>query len=325
MRENAFVPVYKQCNQGTIQEKWAAYQQPEGIRLPRYIDVELTNHCNFHCLMCPTGTGESKRTRGFMSDEVIEKVIENAVTYKIPVRLIGWGEPTLHPKFMHFVRELKKHHVLLHFNTNGSLLEDVDYREIVDLGVESLKFSFQGVDSQTYGEMRDGGDFERLIERINVLNQIRGERPYPYIQITTTITNESEEQVDKFKQLIAPYCDYYNIGRTKLSHLDQDKMTLPPEKKKKYQELLTRESVHKVPASKYCVELYDKLTVGWDGRVSACCTDTEYELTVGNIIHEDLQQIFNGDCVNQLRKTAASQDLSVIPKCRKCFGFIELR
>lgn len=44
---------------------------------PRIIELEITNHCNFQCIMCKTGNGQAKRDRGYMSEDVYGKLIND--------------------------------------------------------------------------------------------------------------------------------------------------------------------------------------------------------------------------------------------------------
>lgn len=46
---------------------------------------------------------------------------------------------------------LKSQGVLLHFNTNGLHLDDEMISKIIESGIDSIKFSFQGIDELTYG------------------------------------------------------------------------------------------------------------------------------------------------------------------------------
>ena len=92
MRLNPFKPIYAECNEGNSRQKI------DNLPIfPRCLDIELTNLCNFKCLMCPTGTGAHQRKKGLMSDAVFDKIIDEIKKYKTPLRFIRWGEPTLHP------------------------------------------------------------------------------------------------------------------------------------------------------------------------------------------------------------------------------------
>lgn len=96
-----------------------------GELLPVYIDVELTNLCNFNCRFYPAATKAMQRMRGYMPDNVAEAIAENVSKYHIGgVRFIRWGEPTLHPKYLDIIELIRKSGALVHINTNGSLLDD---------------------------------------------------------------------------------------------------------------------------------------------------------------------------------------------------------
>ena len=127
---------------------------------------------------------------------------------------------------------MKKTGAFIHINTNGSLLDREQIRQLIEMELDSMKFSFQGADEGTYNEMREGGDYNRLLSIVREMSELRGDRLFPYIQISTTLTAETAEQIENFKADIGEYCDYYNVGYTKLNHLDVDKMNIDDKEKK---------------------------------------------------------------------------------------------
>lgn len=173
MKNNPFSEIYKQCNSSSNIEKYEDICRNQN-KVPVYLDVELTNYCNIHCNMCPVGTGAMKRNKGFMSDKVFEKILDNIKRYHIKgVRFIRWGEPTLHLKFLDWAKALKDEGSLVHFNTNGLLLDEKMIRGIVDTKIDSVKFSFQGIDDLTYKEMRSGGSYSKLLSAIKMMYAMR--------------------------------------------------------------------------------------------------------------------------------------------------------
>jgi len=59
-----------------------------------------------------------------MSMELIEKLCLELKDCLIGgIRLIRWGEPTMHPQFLDILQKLKETGTLVHFNTNGTLLD----------------------------------------------------------------------------------------------------------------------------------------------------------------------------------------------------------
>lgn len=321
MRENPLLGIYKICNNGTNVDKYNRIVKHE-LELPRYLDVELTNCCNFRCCFCPTGTKSIKRPKGFMQDEVVDALIENVKKYHIPaVRFIRWGEPTLHPKYLDIIEKVKQTGSLIHINTNGSLITDEQIQKMVDMQLDSIKISFQGADEGTYNEMREGGDYNRLLQKVRRLHEIRGERELPYIQISTTLTRETVEQIESFKNDIEEYCDYYNVGYTQLTHLNVENMNIDNQEKKKIRELQEYEkNNHKYICT--CPEAFDKLSINWNGDVTLCCSDYDNFMIVGNILDMDLRQIFISEEADKYRKIVLSGEWSKIKCCSNCYEII---
>ena len=212
-KPNPLQPIYDECNAGNSVEKFASLPD-----FPRLIDVELTNTCNFRCLMCPTGNFSQVRSKGFMDEAVFYRILEQAAEHGTPLRFIRWGEPTSHPQFLEFLKATKEAGLLTHVNTNASYLDEEMMDALVELPLDCLKFSFQGVDRDSYMEMRNTDFFEELIEKITLFHKKRGDNPYPFILVSTTTTYETPEMIESFRQRVAPVCDDFNMGKTNRYH-----------------------------------------------------------------------------------------------------------
>lgn len=322
-RNNPFVPIYRTVNNGTNEEKYAALCS-EKESLPKYMDIELTNCCNFRCCFCPTGTKAMKRMKGYMSDEVADAIAWNVREYGIPgVRFIRWGEPTLHPKYIEIMEKIKRAGALIHINTNGSLLDQKQMQKLMDIHLDSIKFSFQGADEGTYNEMREGGDYQKLLNTIRSFHTLRGESDFPYIQISTTLTGETAEQIESFKSDVQEYCDYYNVGYTKLNHLNVDDMCISEEEKEKIRILQKEEKVNRTHLS-CCPEAFDKLSVNWNGDVTLCDSDYDNFMIVGNILDSDIKKLFNSKAAKVYRDALSKGQYGKIECCRTCYEQIPL-
>lgn len=318
MRINRFNGIYKKCNEGGNMEKYNHLPS-----FPRYIDLELTNYCNYKCLMCPTGVGSLKRKQGFMSQAIYHKIIEEIKAYDIGVRFIRWGEPTLHQQFYEFLKIAKDNHILCHFNTNGLLLDEAGMKRIIALEVDSVKFSFQGVDRNSYREMRNMDSFDELINKIKLLHHLRGDKMYPYIQVSTTTTYETNEQICSFQESLAPYTDLVTVGKTMLRYLDIEHSKLSTEEVERFGRLKNEESLLEKRRN-VCPEVYDKLSINWDGTVSACCSDHDNCMIVGDLNERSLKEIWNSKQLDSYRKIIARDDYDSLALCKNCFEYIEL-
>jgi len=315
-RINPFAKIYRACNTGSLAEKFAHLPC-----FPRYLDIELTNRCNFHCLMCPVGTSSIKRKKGFMDRELFHRILDEIQDHRTPLRFIRWGEPLLHPHILDFLTMAKSAGSLLHINTNGSLLSE-DYMDaFIGIPVDSIKFSFQGVDRRSYREMRNIDFFDGLLDRIRVLSERRGDRRRPYIHVCTSITYETPEQVQAFSKRVAPYADQISIGRTVLEHIDIPATRLSEEDRRTLQHLKEQESVVKKRLD--CPEIFDKLSINWDGTVSACCGDYDNLMLAGDVKQNSLHEIWYSDAINRFRRLLIADRHDDLPLCRFCYDALE--
>lgn len=313
-RPNPFQPIYDICNRGDSKAKLDALPD-----FPRYIDIELTNTCNFRCLMCPVGTSAMRRKRGMMSDDVFERLIAEMEPHKTPVRFIRWGEPMLHPRFLDYVRKANAIGSLTHLNTNGSLLTEAIMDELLSIPLDSIKFSFQGVDRKSYAEMRNTDFFDSLLETIRRLHTKRGEASRPFIHVSTTITYESAELVRHFRGAVREFADLVTVGRTVLEHIDPDAAKIGTEHIETLRRLKARETV--VKQHPECPEVFDKLSLNWDGTVSACCADYDNMMLVGDLRTGSLNEIWRSQRMRRYRELLADMRHDELELCRTCFDY----
>lgn len=313
-RTNPFDVHYRAINTIAPADKLAGLPD-----FPRIIDVELTNTCNFHCLMCPVGTNAQARKKGLMDEAVFLRVLDQAAEHGTPLRFILWGEPTLHPKWLDWMELTVRRGLLAHFNTNGSRIGEAEMRRLVDVGVQSVKFSFQGVDRKSYREMRNTDYYEELLAKVKLLHEIRGEARYPYIHVSTTITYEGPELVAAFRERVAAFTDKITVGRTELERFDISKAKLTDQESAALARMKGEEQlVRKHPN---CPEVFDKLSVHWDGRVSCCCRDFDGVMLVGDARTEALAEIWKAQKLMSYRQCLARGEYDRFELCRVCWDY----
>lgn len=312
MKTNPLQPIYDICNAGHSKEKFAKLPA-----FPRMIDIEMTNTCNFRCLMCPTGNFSQKRPKGFMDDAVFYKILDEIRPHKTPLRFIRWGEPFMHPRILDYLRACREAGVMTHVNTNGSKFTEEVMDALLDIPLDSLKFSFQGVDRKSYAEMRNTDFFDELIATIRRLHEKRGARSRPYIHVSSTITYESKDQVRAFERDMAPYVDAVSVGHTVLEYVDLNAVRLRPHELEELRRLKELESLIKIHPE--CPEVFDKLSVNWDGTVSACCHDSDNVMLIGDVRSKPIAEIWHSDVMNGHRVLLADMRHDELELCRTCY------
>ncbi len=248
------------------------YNSFEPPRFPRIVDIELTNHCNMNCWFCCQQS--MTRPKGFMEDEIFAKVAVECAFWKSAIRFIRWGEPFLHKDIFKYIYLAKSLSIPVHITTNGFLVDGKKAGEILRCDLDSIIFSFQGVSVEGYMEMRNASRevATKVFDNLCNLVKLRGKREKPYIQATTTITDETEEYVDVFiNHWFEVGVDAVGVGKTNLHRVSNDKT----------KELVPQETISLEHFR--CTEVYQKLSVDWDGKVSCCCGDPDNYMTIGDI------------------------------------------
>jgi radical SAM protein with 4Fe4S-binding SPASM domain len=260
-----------------------------------------------------------------MSEDTFMKIMADLKGYHVGLRFIRWGEPTLHRNIVKFFRMAKENGHLIHLNTNGQLLNETLIKDLIELGLDSIKFSFQGVDEKTYQEMRQDSSFSTLINNIRMTHQIRGDRLLPYIHIATTTTYETDLDIEKFKDNLKPYCDYVTVGKTKLEHINiNETKKLSKHQKSILADLKTKESMVE-DRLKICPEVFGKISIDWDGQITACCSDYNREMILGDISKSTIFEIFHNNIMENYRKILRNRNFEKISHCSRCFDIMALQ
>lgn len=318
MKENRIPPLrrfYEVIDNGTAASKIEMLPS-----FPRILEMEITNHCNFHCLMCKTGTGICQRERGYMTLEVFRKILREINSRDIAMKFVGQGEPMLHPQAIEMIRAASACGIVCHLTTNGSLLTEENIESLICSGLSSIKFSFQGVDAKGYQEMRLRDDFEALYQRIALFYKMRGNRDGPFISVCTSVTDETPEQIRIFRERFAPICDQVEVGLTTLEFIDAEKIQ-NQQTKERFLQIQEKQMLNKV---RYpcCNQVFDILAVHWNGDVTACCADTDNEMILGNLSEHSLEYFWNCEREQEFRRILSHGGYDNLPLCRHCYDFM---
>ena len=313
---NPFAKLYEKQNTGTAQEKHDTLPD-----FPRLIDIEPVGLCNFRCVCCPTGLQTLTRKQGFMDADTFDSIVEQCAEHGTAIRFIGWGEPLLHPKIVSFVFTATGYGLLTHLNTNASKLTPDLAEQLVDAGLSSIKFSFQGVDRETYAETRQTDFFGGMLRAIEIMGEARGHRALPYIAASTSTTYETPEQIDKFRALMEPLVDYLSIGKTIFDFIDAKASRAKPNQiaaHVRLKALQTQDLKHPDP----CPEVWDKLSIAWDGSIRVCCNDYNGVTNLGQA-KDSIAQAWNHSTMQEYRARLLNKEYSG-PLCGSCYDYAGL-
>ena len=149
------------------------------VEWPTALELELSNLCNFECVMC-TGDLSSKirRNRDHLpplevpyDDSFVDQVAELVPTLQ-QVRFSG-GEPLLHPilyKICDRIIELRPD-LRIDVSTNGSTL-NAKVRRLLERAKVQINISFESMRPEVYEAIRIGSDHALLLRNIDEFRQL---------------------------------------------------------------------------------------------------------------------------------------------------------
>ena len=282
--------------------------------LPAFVAIEPTNYCNYKCLMCPQSSEKSDSIlRGFMSDDVFNKVIDEIKTYAFEVFIQLGGEPLLHNKLIDFIKQAKNQGLITGISTNASLLDRDFAKRIISSGLDKLFITFTDKGKERYDKIWQGGVYENVKKNIiEFLNSKKGQQnPRVTLQIVKFFGEDDvltpdkvfleewkRRGVDSFSPVWATYWagDFKDEAMFRYKEAPRDDYYRP------------------------CGAIWRSLVVYWDGSISPCCNDLTRNYILGNIKENSIRELWNGEKMAGLREALVKKRYKEIKLCRNCLA-----
>ena len=143
---------------------------------PRSILFEVSNLCNHRCVFraYPKMTRPGKR----MELALAERLLREA--FALGAREAGFysgAEPFTSPDLEAIVACAKEiGYEYTYISTNGSLATEPRLRKLIDGGLDSLKFSINAADAETYRKIHGQAHFDRVLRHLRFADEYRKER-----------------------------------------------------------------------------------------------------------------------------------------------------
>ena len=184
----------------------------EATAPPLCVYLEITNRCNLLCETCPR-TFETLEPPADMSWDLFTSIVDQLPGLRRAV-LHGVGEPML-------VRYLKDRGVYVLFNTNGTLLKEQRFPQLIASELDELRVSLDAADAPTYALVRGKNFFDRIVRDVRRLTdyQKAHDARTPRVSLWLTGLKETVKQLPDFVRLGASI----GVGEVHLQRLVFDK------------------------------------------------------------------------------------------------------
>lgn len=268
--------------------------------------VELTSLCNYSCIMCPNKDLD-KSDKGYMDMELYTKIVDEASPHVFDINLAHRGESLLHPHVIDAIAYAKKKGLYTRLHTNGSRLTENLSRQIVQVGLDRLSFSFDGCEKESYEKIRRGGDFDKTVTNIvrflEIKKEARSKKPITAIEVISF----DEPDMQDSHEAKANF-------RKRFENLPLDSYVM----KELHNWAGQIKGGRRGKKYTICPFPWNALVIFWDGSVLPCTQDFFGGFIAGNAGESSLEEIWNGEKMRFIREKLATKNIEELKTCSEC-------
>jgi radical SAM protein with 4Fe4S-binding SPASM domain len=280
-----FTPLYKE-----YRRCWMEYPSRFVVRdFPIHLDIEASSRCNLRCTFCDKLPILSRDQIGDMDIRLYRKILDEAGEKGLwGLKLSYRGEPLLHPRIAEMVEYAKKRGVLdIYMNSN----------KLMDAALDRISISVEGIDPVKFEQDRVGAKFDRILKNIEILMNLKAIRgsAIPKIRVQTVCLPHVD--LDEYTEFWKSRCDEVAaVDYKDVVHRNED---------------ITR-------SDWACPQLWQRMTIEWDGTVMACNNDDFRRLSLGNVYNRDIYSCWHDPLVQKARELHMNGKSDLLEACRGC-------
>lgn len=313
----------------------------EGLRREpdlRELFIEMTIHCNQHCIHCGSNCGDVV-SRGALSDrEILNMLVElrndlAAREKPLPFLSITGGEPLVRPGFTELMKKVHSLGYSWGMTSNGTLITSGVARQLKEAGMYSIGLSIDGLREVHEWFRQSPGSYEATLAALDALQR----EEFADVMVTTVVHRQNLSQLEDIYRMLKKHgvrswrlINIEPIGRA----VQNAELALKPEQyrymfdfmveKQKDPDMqllftcnhfvgLSRERVIR-PWFFFCRAGLQVAAIQYDGTIGACLDiERRSDLAYGNVRERHILEAWeNGFGVFREHKEEKSS------KCRDC-------
>ncbi len=239
-----------------------------------------------------------------MEESVWKKIIDDTRDLGIVYRPFLLNEPFVDKRIPEIVRYIKQDPTAkVEFNSNGEALTPRKADEIIEAGVDLVRFSVDGIKKETFDESR-GISYEKVYANVEYFIKAAksADRDIHTAVRMIQFPGTEEEQKD-FKK----YWEAFNPSAVDFTQL----YSYPWEDQ--------TESI-----CKPCIKIINEMFFFVNGQATLCCWDTEERGVIGDVNSQSVLDIWNGENMNYCRELLDKGKRSEIHLCSRCDAYKNL-
>ena len=266
---------------------------------PQYIQIETNIACNADCPFCPQKSLRRRPHR--MADEIWMKIIDETRGLGITYRPFLINEPLSDKRMgriMRYIREDDTAHIEI--NTNGELMTEKMADEILDAGIDVVRFSIDGFSEETFLQSRVGIDFHKTVERATAfIKKARSNGGNTRVEVRMIAMDANRHEHEDYKR-------YWSDvgGEPIITSLYRwpwepgvNRVNLP------------------------CLKVLREMFFYVNGKATLCCWDSHERAVIGDVTKQHVLDIWNGAVNEKYRALLSEGRRDEILLCSRCEAY----
>ena len=263
--------------------------------------VEISNLCNLSCAFCP-GTKRQKRA---MTEDELAQLLPKLRPYTNFLYFHLMGEPLCHPKLGTFLELAGDAGFKVILTTNGTLLSKqqsllLQSRALHKINISLHAFEANDLDIPFEAYLRRCFDFGKAAEG--------------KVLVAYRLWNNggADEKNEEIKTMLAQYFPKEWVQERRGIRIGE-RVYLEHGDKFDWPDLTAADGGEHV----FCYGLRDQIGVLCDGTVVPCCLDHEGDLALGNLFHQDMEEILASNRAKSIYEGFSNRKAAE-ELCRRC-------
>lgn len=273
------------------------------------LHIELSNVCNHQCIFC--ANRKMTRKKGFIDEQLLQRLLDEA--YQEGFREVGFylnGEPFLSKNLCTYIKWAKeKGYTYIYLDSNGGAAQFEFIEEILDAGLDSIKYSINGTTRESYKFIHGKDDYEQALLNLKKTYQYKKEkRPSLKVYVSIAVTKYIEDSLDIFVDYLKKYCDEVLINDVieMGGYMTEELRRIQPSKK-----------LHDLSMSIPCYMLWNGLYITYEGYATACCADYQNYFVYADLNKTTIKEAWHNEIITDLRKRHIEGIVDGLP-CGTC-------
>ena len=296
------------------------------------IRMDTINLCNLRCKMCYYSS-DYNRKKEEMDLSLFRKIAGEVFPKTRFLYLSCATEPTMNRQFASFVRVAGEYEVpFISFCTNGQMLREDVIQACIESNISEIIFSIDGATAETYEEIRRGGKWGRLLEKLDLLASMKSRAGVtkPVTRINFTCMQSNIHELPAMVRLasdhggsslhvrhLLAYADEQNSYREQMNYrnvfnavAEETKAEakargidlflpdpVPSQPAGTGKTCVTDPTMNRSEANPYCVLPWMQAIISWNGDYRVCSTHRK----LGNFNEQSFDEIYNGPKMKEIR------------------------